>query len=140
MILSNDSPKNNNFVLMSKHISQYITCNYSLYKSNRKVITHTYYLFQKSTREMLYKEKLFLNMISVHRISCKTFHTNRTRAYIIDKYQSLKYNYQYLNFNNKISCIGNGELSYFNNDRKIQILYIQKEIFLLKYIYFSSFR
>ena len=38
----------------------------------------------------------------------------------------LECNFQSLNLNNKISCVGNGRFFYFGDDAKLDILYIQK--------------
>ena len=59
-----------------------------------------------------------------------TYHQKKTD--IIDKYHFLKYNNQFLNLDNNRSCVGNGRIFYLEDDGKLELLHIQKEIFTVE--------
>ena len=66
----------------------------------------------------MFYEKIVNNMNSVARRLCETCHITKTTTKIIENDHFLSYNYQPLNFNNKISCVSDGNF-YFNEDGKL---------------------
>ena len=71
-------------------------------------------------------------MNTVIRSSYEPYHIIRTIIEIIDNYPFLSYNNQTLNFKNKISCVGDKNFFYLNENGKLQILNIQKQILPVK--------
>ena len=78
---------------------------------------------------MLYDKNIILNMVKVHEISYEPWNITKNKTGIIDKDNILKYGNELFNFNNDRSCVGNGRLFYFNDDRQLQLLNSQREIF-----------
>ena len=69
---------------------------------------------------------LILCMITFDGRSYVPFHIIIPQKVIIDKVYFKKYNSQYLNLTNKKRFVGNSRWSYFNDEVKLELFYMQK--------------